>query len=106
MSVIEPSQAQQDLLRSRMESLRGRFQARIAEDLDAMTAALARLDHEMLRDRSHRLMGVAATFGYPKIGEAARVLEQSIDRDAPEGEIGSAARRLFALLKFAQSGAQ
>lgn len=86
-----------------MESLRDRFRTRAAEDLEVMSAALDRADLVLLRERSHRLAGVAGTFGYPDIGEAARALEEAIDRhDSTEG-VGAAALRLFALLSVAGS---
>jgi HPt (histidine-containing phosphotransfer) domain-containing protein len=81
-----------------MESVRGRFRARAADDLGAMTAARASGERHSLRERAHRLAGVAATFGYPAIGDAARLLDDLIDQGALDEDTDAAAERLFELL--------
>lgn len=86
-----------------MASLKERFRARAAEDLEVMSAALDAADFEQLRERSHRLAGVAATFGYPEIGEAARALDDAVKGHASAADAGPAARRLLALLRLALS---
>ncbi len=98
--------SQEDLLRSRMEGLRERFRTRVAEDRDAMTAAWARADRRVLRERAHRLAGVAATFGYPEVGDAAKSLENLIKAAVLAEDIDAAAQRLFVLLDQAGSSPQ
>lgn len=98
MSKIEPPQSPHDLLHSRMESLRVRFRARAADDLRAMTAAWASRELHSLRELAHRLAGVAAMFGYPAIGNAARLLDDMIDQGALDEDTDAAAERLFELL--------
>lgn len=84
-----------------MEGLRERFRARAADDLKTMSSAFTVAEHEILRERAHRLAGVAATFGYPEVGEAAGSLDETIRENATAEEIGCAARRLFDLLSRA-----
>jgi len=98
MSATEPPQSPQDLLRVRMESLRRRFRARAADDLGAMKAGWASGERDDLRERAHRLAGVAATFGYPAIGEAAKLLDDLINQGANAEDTDAAAERLFDLL--------
>ncbi len=103
MSEANPSPTPQDILRSRLEMLGERFRTRAADDLGEMRNALARGDHQLLRERAHRLSGVAATFGYPEVGEAAKSLDDSIKRNDLAEEIGAKAHRLFDLLGLACS---
>ncbi|MEO7654939.1 MAG: Hpt domain-containing protein [Sphingomicrobium sp.] len=103
MSKSNPSPTPQEILRSRLEMLGERFRTRAADDLGQMRSALARADHQLLRERAHRLSGVAATFGYPEVGEAAKSLDNSINRNALAEEIGANAQRLFELLALASS---
>jgi HPt (histidine-containing phosphotransfer) domain-containing protein len=103
MSNGDLPQSQEDLLPSRMDALRERFRSRVAEDRDAMTAAWARADHRLLRARAHRLAGVAATFGYPEVGDAAKSLENLITAAVWGEDIDAAAQRLFVLLDLAGS---
>lgn len=89
-----------------MEALRARFQDRAGEDLAAMSHASACGDLGLLGERCHRLAGVAATFGYPEVGNAAKFLEDLIEQSAPPKDISAAARQLFALLGRASAGAR
>lgn len=98
MSATEPPQSSQDLLRSRLESLRGRFRVRAEDDLGAMTDALVSGERDVLRERAHRLAGVAATFGYPAVGKAAKKLDDLVSEGALAEETDAAAARLFYLL--------
>lgn len=81
-----------------MESLRERFRERAADDLAAMKAAWASGERQALRERAHRLAGVAATFGYPRVGEAAKLLDDLLKPDGIAEETDAAAQRLFDLL--------
>lgn len=103
MSEANPSPTPQDILRLRLEMLGERFRTRAADDLGQMRSALARGDHQLVRERAHRLSGMAATFGHPEVGEAAKSLDEAIKRNDVAGEIGAKAQRLFDLLGLACS---
>lgn len=99
MSPHELPQSPQDLLRIRLDSLRGRFRERAADDLSAMKDAWACGESRVLRERAHRLAGVAGTFGYPAIGEAAKLVDDLIHQRAPAEQTDAAAQCLFELLR-------
>ena len=46
--------------------------------VEAMRDALSKLDQPRLRTLAHQLSGSAAGYGYPAIGEAARLLESEL----------------------------
>ena len=62
-----------------MAELSARFEARAAEERAALAEALARNDREALRDRAHKLVGIAGMFGFPAIGDAASALETAAE---------------------------
>lgn len=69
----------------RMAALRGRFITQTANDVERLRAGIAAREWFDVRDICHGLAGRAGMFGFPELGDAARALEESIDRgDAPE----------------------
>lgn len=64
-----------DPLEAKMAELAARFAGRAGEERAALVQALANGDRSALRDRAHKLAGIAAMFGFPAIGEAALALE-------------------------------
>ncbi|MHA6316311.1 Hpt domain-containing protein [Altererythrobacter sp. CAU 1778] len=62
-------------LDARMAELARRFAARAGAERAGLSQALAAGDGKAVRDRAHKLAGIAAMFGYPEIGEAALALE-------------------------------
>ena len=89
-----------ELLRSHMEILKVRFVQRAGDDAAEMLDSLDRGDRAGLGDRAHRLAGIAATFGYPAIGEEASVLQKVIAEEPLEADLGVAVRRLVELLEM------
>ena len=89
-----------ELLRSHLEILKVRFVQRAADDAAGMLDSLDRRDRAGLGDRAHRLAGIAATFGYPAIGEQASVLQQVIAENPSDADLGVAVRRLVELLEM------
>ena len=71
----------------RMEALKARFAQRAALDRIALNGAWAARDDDAIRRISHSLAGNAGMFGYPELGEAARQLEEALDRTAPEDQL-------------------
>ena len=104
MNSISPNKdSRAELLRSHMEILKVRFVRRAVEDAGGMLDSLSRGDRAGLRDRAHRLTGIAATFGYPAIGDAASTLQQAIAENPSDAELAVAVRRLVTLLEMCDS---
>ena len=104
MNSISPDKdSRAELLRSHMEILNVRFVQRAADDAAGMLDSLDRGDRAGLGDRAHRLAGIAATFGYPAIGEEASVLQQAIAENPSDAELAVAVRRLVTLLEMCDS---
>jgi HPt (histidine-containing phosphotransfer) domain-containing protein len=55
--------------------LRDRFRTRTAEDLIRLRALLAAGDADELRRLAHGIAGAAGTFGFPKLSEAAILID-------------------------------
>lgn len=89
-----------ELLHAHMEILKVRFVQRAADDAAGMLDSLDRGDRAGLADRAHRLAGIAATFGYPAIGEEASALQQVIVEEPSDADLGVAVRRLVELLEM------
>lgn len=71
--------------------------AALAQDLQQTRAtASRRLVMLSIRERLHRLAGAAGTFGFAKLGERARRLEQRADRWLDSAKPGSRAAEAFA----------
>lgn len=71
----------------RIEALKARFVERAAADRSALDHAWVTRDDDTLRRISHSLAGNAGLFGYPKLSDAARDLEEALDRPAPEEQL-------------------
>ena len=78
-----------------MAELAARFAARAGEERLGLVAALAADDRATLRDRAHKLAGLAGMMGHEDIGQAALALEETIEA---EGDPGPAAAKLTGLL--------
>lgn len=87
------------LLRSRIDLLRSRFIERAADDEIQIAEALQHTDRAKLRERAHRLAGIAATFGYAEIGDQAACVQAATDKAVPDAELAAATKRLIALLE-------
>ena len=68
----------------------------IREDLTAGMAA--RNELLALRNKSHKIAGSAATFGFPDFGLAGLILEAEIDRCLDCGDLGAGREKLLASL--------
>jgi HPt (histidine-containing phosphotransfer) domain-containing protein len=75
------------LFEERMNALRESFLLRAAGDHERIAGALDPLDLETLRTVSHKLAGIAGTFGFVEIGAAAESLEDAIDEHLPTDEV-------------------
>ncbi len=82
-------------LEARMAELAARFTARAGEERMAIAAALAANDRATLRDRAHKLAGIAGMMGHDAIGRAALALEETVESG---GDPAAAARQLTAML--------
>ena len=78
-----------------MAELQARLPERCRTEHEAIAAAHAANERELLIDRAHKLAGIAGMLGAPEIGEAALDLEETLlaGRDADV-----ATRKLLALL--------
>ena len=82
-----------------MAALRGRFVGRAAEERAAIAETCGeRLDHDALRRRAHSIAGTAGLFGFDRIGDEAKALEDAIDNDLPDEEVRARATTLEASL--------
>ena len=50
----------------------------LPQRLGAMHVALAAANHEQLRMLAHQLKGAAGGYGFPKLGEAAALIDQAV----------------------------
>ncbi|WP_164549745.1 Hpt domain-containing protein [Altericroceibacterium xinjiangense] len=99
MKPATQTEDREDLLRRRMEELRGRFRKRLSRDRTALLDAWRKGSTDTVREEAHKLAGSAPSFGYPKIGAAAAEVERTLDADASPGTCEAAVQRLSALLK-------
>ena len=80
----------------KLAELAARFASRVPEERAALTLARRTGDRIELRDRAHKLAGIAPMFGHDEIGEAALALEAAAEKgDA----VDAAAFRLDRLLR-------
>lgn len=70
------------------------FVSELPQRMAAMQAALAGNDIERLRTLAHQLKGAAGGYGFPKLGEAAAL----IDRGIKEGCDGNVLRSRLGML--------
>lgn len=73
-----------EALAAAMASVRGRFLARLGDEIAALEGAQQRDDRDALRSRLHRLKGSAGTFGFAAISELARLAEQALAENQVE----------------------
>lgn len=92
----EPGQSE------RLLALRARFVQRAGEDRDRLNQAFAAGDNESVRRIAHGLAGIAGSFGFDAIGDAAARIEEKLDEEAPLPEIAAALDALSALLARAE----
>lgn len=62
----------------------GNFQVNSAAAVEALRAAAAQGDLEVLKARSHKIAGSALNLGAPRAGEAARAVELASDTGSVE----------------------
>lgn len=91
----------QQLVDERISALRSRFVQRARDDRAALQLCREQNDRVSVRDLAHRLAGVAATFGFPEIGNAAFEVQDALDRDKSEDALAEAVDRLIDLLDLA-----
>ena len=77
-----------------MDALRLRFVARAEDERQALSAAADREDMVEMQRISHRLAGIAAIFGYERIGALAMELEDALDARLPQAEVRSLRKKL------------
>jgi len=94
-------------LQEQLEQLEQQFGERLQADLGDLCALANDLQQTRatgsrrqvmlnIRERLHRLAGAAGTFGFAKLGESARQLEQRADRWLDSAKPGSRAAEAFA----------
>jgi signal transduction histidine kinase/CheY-like chemotaxis protein len=71
---------------------------RMPETVDQMRAALRADDLDELARICHRLKGTAASFGFPRLGEVARICESTIRERQPAERVEDTVAELIALL--------
>jgi HPt (histidine-containing phosphotransfer) domain-containing protein len=83
-------------LQARMAELRTRFIERAGHDRLRIEQALAEGDLLKVHDLSHRLHGIAGTFGFHSLTAAAAALEDAIDEQ--RADVDAYANRLLSEL--------
>lgn len=81
-------------LDDRMAALRGRFVASAGEQAEQIAALLEAGDHEGVRALAHSLAGRSGMFGFAKLGEIARQVDEADAAAMPDR-----ARALLAALE-------
>ena len=79
----------------KMATLAQRFAARAADERAGLAAELAQDDRDAVRQRAHKLAGIAPMFGFPALGEAALDLEMAAEEDADMAAPGAAVLALL-----------
>ena len=72
-----------DPVAAAMAAVRARFVAGVPGERAALSDAIARADHEALRQQVHRLKGSAGTFGFMEVSAAAAAVERAVRDDPP-----------------------
>ena len=99
MNSSSKNDASREILQFRLSELRERFIQRMREDRNALARAWDCGDKPAVRERAHRLAGVAASFGFPAIGGAAAEVQDALDTSSSGAEPETAIMRLIALLE-------
>ena len=73
------------------------FVSELPQRMAAMHAALAAGDIERLRTLAHQLKGAAGGYGFPKLGEAAALIDQGIKDGSEQNVVRSRLGMLAAL---------
>ena len=94
-----------DAFAERMQQLRIRFAERALCERDELQTALSAGDHATAIRILHSLAGNAGLFGHPELGDAARDLEQALERGAGDGETRTMVQRLMQQFPSAGAGA-
>lgn len=102
MNSTQPRLSREQQLESRMAGLRVRFIARAGEDRALISEAWRAGNLHTIGELAHRLAGVAATFGFPRIGVVARDLDRAIG-DGHRPHIDAELERLVLLLDHAEN---
>jgi HPt (histidine-containing phosphotransfer) domain-containing protein len=82
-----------------MDALRARFGERLREDLEQLTRAMNGPDRIAMHRIAHRMSGAAGMFGYPHLSAKGSALEDALDQNMPDEEIGGAAAELITELE-------
>lgn len=88
----------------RMEALKLRFAERAGADRTALNDAWVARDDDAIRRISHSLAGNAGMFGYSDLGDAARELEEALDRLAPAEHLQQKLDAVLAKIPANQGG--
>ena len=102
-SISSDESSRAEVLRSQMEIFKTRFVQRARDDAATLRDCLGRGDRAGLNDCAHRLAGIAATFGYPAIGEDASALQQTLAEDPSDNDRAVAVIKLVAMLEICNS---
>ena len=75
-----------------MSGIVGQFVSELPDRVHSMNAALAAGQFEQLRVLAHQLKGAAGGYGFPRLGEAAALIDQGIkdrcDRNVIRSRMG------------------
>jgi HPt (histidine-containing phosphotransfer) domain-containing protein len=75
-------------LAAKLEALRTRFRQRLADELRAAerlaTGEATAENRQELRERAHKLAGISATMGCPRLSQIARNIDRELGSDAVE----------------------
>ena len=83
----------------RLQALRRRFVDQASADADAIERHAAVAAWVAIRDLSHGIAGRAGMFGFPALTDAAREVEEAIDKSEEPDRLCSLARSLVADLR-------
>ncbi len=82
-------------------ALRAAFFEELPIRRQGLEAAFTRGDRETLAKRLHQLKGIAGSFGFPDISEAARLMEAAL-KNGDQREITRQGQKLFQLIRQAE----
>lgn len=87
-----------DVIQTRLEDLRRRFVLRMFQDRDVLAQAWEMRDYQTIFDYSHKLSGIAGSFGYADVGDAAEELQNMLEASADDLLVGTSLAAVLNLI--------
>ncbi len=99
MRTLLEKQVNSESLQLRIEALRARFICRMREDREIVQIAWQQNDTSTLRECAHKLAGIAGSFGFADVGEAAAAVQHNLDFGIERSLVSIAVAQLMQLLE-------